>query len=276
LEFSSDDEVEIGYNDGDSSPVTFARDLDNIDEDAPTFTRPLFEIRRGSIPMAIPGSSSDALSNRSREGSILTIRRPSRSLDDDLASHMSSHSGDDPATVIPRSEPLTRADFRSLEVQVTQQQLEPSSTASDIALEGFDLSYVLSRRSEGSIRSFMSPGRTSTGEPSSFRLSNAWINGGRRTSIGTMQTNGSGEDSFLKHIGLYGSRSDHWSFLKEKADGPSVISSSRHGRSSSVVTSPTAVDKGKQTMQPNTQEIWRCSHVGRYKVDRLAFKRMSS
>ena len=282
LEFSSDDEVEI-YYDGGSSPVTFARDLDDIDEDAPAFHRPLFETRRGSFPMPIPGTSSDALSNRSREGSILTIRRPSRSLDGDLASHMSSHSGEDAATVVPRSEPLTRADFRSLEVLATQQQLDNPPSDRGGAYEGFDLQYVLSRGSDGSIRSFrstaqpsfMSPARTSTSDPSSFRLSSTWV---RRTSTVTLHTTGSGggEDSFLRHVGLYGSRSDQWSFLKEKADGPSAsgVSSARHGRSSSLAPPPNVVDK--QTMLPGAQEIWRSGHVGRYKVDRLAFKRTSS
>ncbi|OJA20072.1 hypothetical protein AZE42_02489 [Rhizopogon vesiculosus] len=270
LEFSSDEEVEIFY-DGGSSPVTFARDLDDIDEDAPAFHRPLLEHRRGSLPMAIPGSSSDVLSNRSRESSILTLRRPSRSLDDDLASHLSSHSGEDPTTVVPRSEPLTRVDFRS--VLATQQQQQQS-------WDGYDLAYVLSRKSEGSIRSIHSTaqlsfiGRSSTGEPSSSRISSTWLGGGRRTSTVTLQTTGSNEDTFLKHVGIYGRRSEQWSFLKEKADGPaaSSVASARHGRSSSLVPSSIAVDTAKQTMFPGTQEIWRSGHVGRYRVDRLAFK----
>ncbi|OAX39783.1 hypothetical protein K503DRAFT_769194 [Rhizopogon vinicolor AM-OR11-026] len=278
LEFS-DEEVEIDYYDGGSSPVTFARDLDDIDEDAPTFHRPVLEHRRGSLPMTIPGSSSDVLSNRSRESSILTLRRPSRSLDDDLASHLSSHSGEDPTTVVPRSEPLTRADFRSLEVLATQQQQQQQQQL-DRPWDGFDLTYILSRKSEGSIRSLQSAaklsfiGRSSIGEPSSSRISNTWLGGGRRTSTVTLQTTGSNEDTFLKHVGVNGNRSDQWSFLKEKADGPaaSSVSSTRHGRSSSLVPSSIAVEKAKQTMFPGTQEIWRSGHVGRYRVDRLAFK----
>jgi hypothetical protein len=49
-----------------------------------------------------------------------------------------------------------------------------------------------------------------------------WLGGGHRTSTVTVQTNGSGEDTFLKHIGLYGSHLDQWSFLKEKVDGLSA------------------------------------------------------
>lgn len=278
LQFSSDEEVEIASYDGGSSPVTFARDLDNIDENenSPVFhPRPLFtERRRGSLPMAIPGAISDAVSNRSREDSILTIRRPSRSLDDDL---ISSHSGEDPAAVAPRSEPLTRADFRSLEAQVQQQQSEPDTWAS-----GWDLSYVLSRKSEGSIRSvrstaqlsFLAPARnsTSTGEPSSSRLSNMWGSSGRRTSTGTLQTTNSGEDTFARHIGMYDTQNP-WAFLKEKADAQPVPTVRRPNAQAGASIS---MDKAKNTMYPGTQEIWRSGHVGRYRVDRLVFKPAST
>ncbi|KAG0707126.1 hypothetical protein DFH29DRAFT_898604 [Suillus ampliporus] len=259
-ELSSDEEVEIASYDGGSSPVTFARDLDNIDENSPVFHRSFFEPRRGSLPMAIPGATSDAVSNRSREDSILTIRRPSRSLDDDLA----SHSGDDPAAVVPRSEPLTRGDFRSLEAQ---HQQEP-----DAWTAGFDLAYVLSRKSEGSIHSirsaaqlsFLARNSTSTGEPSSSRPSNTWSTG-RRPSAGT------GEDTWLKHV--HDSATSQWSFSKEKADAQPVpsVSSVRHGRTS-YGSIPINMDKAKRTMLPGSQEIWRSGHVGRYRVDRLVFK----
>ncbi|KAG1890093.1 hypothetical protein F4604DRAFT_646380 [Suillus subluteus] len=270
LQFSSDEEVEIASYDGGSSPVTFARDLDNIDENenSPIFhPRPLFaEPRRGSLPMAIPGAISDAGSNRSREDSILTIRRPSRSLDDDF---MSSHSGEDPAAVIPRSEPLTRADFRSLEAQAQQQQSEPDTWAS-----GWDLTYVLSRKSEGSIRSvrstaqlsFLAPGPArNSGEASSSRLSNMWGGSGRRTSTGTLH---SGEDTFGRHIGMYDTQNP-WGFFREKADAqptPTVRRSNAQAGASIIM------DKVKHTMYPGTQEIWRSGHVGRYRVDRLVFK----
>jgi hypothetical protein len=221
--------------------------------------------------MAIPGAMSDAVSNRSREDSILTIRRPSRSLDDDL---MSSHSGEDPAAVVPRSEPLTRADFRSLEVHVQQQQSEPDTWTS----AGWDLSYVLSRKSEGSIRSvrstaqlsFLAPGRNS-GEPSSSRLSNMWSGSGRRTSIGTLQTTNSGEDTFARHVGMYDTQNP-WSFFREKADAQPVPTVRRPNAQAGASI---IIDKAKHTMYPGTQEIWRSGHVGRYRVDRLVFKRTS-
>ncbi|KAG2128950.1 uncharacterized protein EDB93DRAFT_1243504 [Suillus bovinus] len=274
LQFSSDEEVEIASYNGGSSPVTFARDLDNIDENenSPVFhPRPLFsERRRGSLPMAIPGAISDAVSNRSREDSILTIRRPSRSLDDDF---MPSHTEEDPAAVAPRSEPLTRADFRSLEAQAQQQQSESDTWAS-----GWDLSYVLSRKSEGSIHSvrstaqlsFLAPARnsTSTGEPSSSRLSNIWNGSGRRTSTGTLQTTNSGEDTFAKHIGMYDTQ-NQWAFWKEKADAQPVPNVRRPNAQAGA---PVIMDKTKRTMYPGTQEIWRSGHVGRFRVDRLVFK----
>ncbi|KAG1751388.1 uncharacterized protein EDB91DRAFT_1105212 [Suillus paluster] len=271
-ELSSDEEVEIASYDGGSSPVTFARDLDNIDENSPVFHRSFFEPRRGSLPMAIPGATSDAVSNRSREDSIHTIRRPSRSLDDDLNF---SHSEDDPAAVVPRSDPLTRADFRSLvEAQTVQPQQEPDTFA------GIDLSYVFSGKSEGSIRSFRSSAQlsflaartSSTGEPSSFRPPSSWLSGPRRPSAGTLPSN-SGEDTFLNLIVQY-ETTNHWIFSKEKADAQpvSTTSSVRYSRPSINTAIPINMEKAKRTMFPGAQEIWRSDHVGRYRVDRLVFK----
>ncbi|KAH0828006.1 hypothetical protein J3R83DRAFT_3653 [Lanmaoa asiatica] len=161
-QFSSDDELEIDYYDGNSSPVIFAKDyLGDIDEavdivdPGPSIIRSsVFDGRRGSLPMAIPGAvqGSDAYSTRSREGSILTIRRPSRSWDATSA-HRSSHSGEDPTIILPKSEPLSRADWLSLEAQLQAKQQQPAEAN---AYDGLDLQYILSKQSEGSIRSFNS------------------------------------------------------------------------------------------------------------------------
>ncbi|KIJ68113.1 hypothetical protein HYDPIDRAFT_25558 [Hydnomerulius pinastri MD-312] len=297
-QFSSDDEVEIGYFDGGSSPVTFARDyLVDIDEDVdlavpdPSFHRTnMFDGRRGSLPMAIPGAvpSGDASSVRSREGSILTLRRPSQSWDE-ASSHITSQSGDNPAVIVPRSEPLSRTDWISLEAQVQAQQQQAAESGN--VYDGLDLRYILSRQSEGSIRSFHSsaqlsfihgpPGQRSSAEASSSRLSSIapFAFGPRRTSTVTLQSN---DDPFYKHIRKYDQAfdaiEDHWSFMREKADGAGVSSSAssstRHGRSSTSHSHIPNTDKAKKTMPPGTQEIWRCGHVGRFKVDRLAFKQL--
>ena len=272
-QFSSDDELEIDYYDGSSSPVTFARDLPDIDEDVDlvdpgpsTFQASLFDGRRGSLPMAIPGAlqASDHYTTRSREGSILTVRRPSRSLDDS-STHRSSHSVEDPTVILPKSEPVSRAGRISLEeqLQARQQSIEAN------ALDGLDLQYILSQRSEGSIRSF--------GSRLSFVQSGAAAP--RRSSphlsaiplgLGSTTTLPFG-DSFMRHIQKYDPTFDarryYWTFQREKADAASTSSRRRqhahHHRT----------DRSGKEIPSRVQEMWRCGHVGRFKVDRLVFKR---
>ncbi|KIJ18578.1 hypothetical protein PAXINDRAFT_97359 [Paxillus involutus ATCC 200175] len=299
-QFSSDEEVEIGYYDGASSPVTFARDyLADINEDvdladpSPSFYRSsMLEGRRGSLPMAIPGAvpGGNSSSVRSREGSILALRRPSRSWDD-ASMHLSSHSGEDPTVILPKSEPLSRADWSSLEVQVqAQQQL---ATGAGSAYDGLDLSYIMSKHSDGSIRSFRSSAQLSFAQGPSHQTSDVssrlssiapFASGARRTSSATLQTTYSNDDTFLRHVRKWDETFDviknHWSFMREKADIPLVVSgsssSSRQARSSVSHPHVPNTDKTRQTMPPGTQEIWRCGHVGRFKVDRLAFKPQSA
>ncbi|KAF9237581.1 hypothetical protein BU15DRAFT_88725 [Melanogaster broomeanus] len=265
--FSSDDEVEIGYYDGCSSPVTFARDfLADIDEDVdvvdpgPSLRRPsIFDGRRASLPMAIPGG--DASSVRSREGSVLTLRRPNSTV------------------VVPKSEPQSRADWRSLEAQVQAQQQQAADSGN--AYDGFDLRFILSKHYEGSTHSSNgSHSRLSSIAPFPVDPSSIahFVTVPRRTSTVTLQSN---EDTFFgyvrKHDQTFG---NHWAFMREKADVPSVVvsssSSSRQGKSSTNHPRVPNTSEARKSMPPGTQEIWRCGHVGRFKVDRLAFKPQSA
>ncbi|KAH7888891.1 hypothetical protein F5I97DRAFT_1925442 [Phlebopus sp. FC_14] len=290
-QFSSDDEVEIGDFGGESSPVTFARDyLLDIDEDVdvddpwPSFYRTsIFDGRKASLPMAIPGAVPGGNAT-SREGSILTLRRPSRSLDDS-GSHLSG--GEDPIAVVPKSEPLSRADWRSLEAQAQQQQQQ--ATDSGNPYEGLDLAYILSRKSEGSIRSFgssayafgQSGSRMTQSDAGSSRFSSIapFAVGARRTSTITLQTNYSNDDAFLRHIRKndvgYGTVEERWAFVREKADGVGMVSSktssTRHGRPSTSHSRISPSDNSKRTMAPGEQELWRCGHVGRFRVERSIF-----
>lgn len=272
-QFSSDDELEIDYyEDGNASPLTFAScDLADIDEDAdlvypprpPSIRSSIFNGRRGSLPMAIPGvvQGTDAYSTRSREGSILTVRRPSRSWDDS-STHRSSHSGEDPTLILPKSEPLSRADWLSLEAQLQanpQQMVEPS------AYDGLDLQYILSRRSEGSIRSVNSRLSFVQGATGHHRFSPHLFRGaGSSTTLPF-------EDTFMRHIQkhdrAYDSLRYYWSFQREKADASSSSSRRRqqahHHRT----------DKSRKDTGSRAQEMWRCGHVGRFKVDKLVIKR---
>ncbi|KAH7913471.1 hypothetical protein BJ138DRAFT_1081529 [Hygrophoropsis aurantiaca] len=267
LEFSSEDEVEIGDFDGE------------IDIGDPGLSLTTLEGRRGSLPISIPGSGSagDAGSNRS----ILTLRRPSRSVDDDLSSHFSSNSGEDPTIILPRSEPHTRSDWRAV-AQQAQHSID--------VYEGWNLSYIMNRNSDGSIvscGSSLAPSvaqvqlRTQQAGASSSRLSNVapWI--AKRNSTTSF---GSGEDIFMSHVKHfdvgYKGVEDQWMFKRENADGLGMISASnssvRGGRAIVHASSIPNTERVKKTMFPGNQEIWRNNHVGRFKVDRLAFKPAST
>ncbi|KAG9316760.1 hypothetical protein JVU11DRAFT_2822 [Chiua virens] len=272
-QFSSEDELEIDDYDGNSSPVTFAREyLNDYDEDfdfnhpGPSTSRAsIFDGRRGSLPMAIPGAvqGSDVYSNRSREGSILTIRRPSRSLDDS-STHRSSLGGEDP-TVHPKSEPSSRAGRISLEqLQASQQQVVETN-----AWDGLDLQYILSRQSEGSIRSFNSHLSFVQSIAAAARSSSQHIStiapfaGGSTTGFGdTFTTHIQNNDSSFNTIRYW------WSFQREKADASSSMRRRQQAQH--------RADKLSKETPSRTQEMWRCGLVGRFKVDRLVFKPQSA
>lgn len=274
-EFSSDDEIQIDCYDGSSSPVTFARDyLVGLDEDVdlvdpgPSSIRSsILDGRRGSLPMAIPGAvqSSDAHTTRSREGSILTIRRPSRSWDA-TSVHRSSYSGEDPTLILPKSEPLSRADWLSLEAQL---QAKQQQAAEANAYDGLDLQYILSRHSEGSIRSFNSRLSFVQGAAGPLR-SSPHLTAIALGSSATLPF----EDSFMRHIQKHDRGFEplrfYWSFQREKADASS--SSSRRRQ----LAHHHRIEKTAKEIPARVQEMWRCGHVGRFKVDRLVLKRTST
>lgn len=302
---SSDDELEIGDLGGDSSPVTFARDypLTDIDEDAdladlvPPYSYPVIEGRRGSLPMAIPGASQDGTS-RSRESSILTLRRPSRSLDDEYGSHIPPT--DDPSAIAPKSEPLSRGDWRSLEAQIqAQAQAQshaPQSSASTSEHPadfynnlGLDLQYIFhSKHSEGSIRSYRSSAQysflrpssgTQPSEASSSKLAAIapFAMGARRTSTATLQTVHSNEDPFFRHIRVHDKGFDtienQWLYQCRDVDFPKKRE--KQGRRASNVSMPPPNAELKmytKTMEVGQREHWWCPNIGLFKVDRSVLK----
>ncbi|KAL0956815.1 hypothetical protein HGRIS_002926 [Hohenbuehelia grisea] len=106
--------------------------------------------RRGSIPIAIPGASSSDPekqfqdgANRDREGSIATLRRPSRSLDDDLRTFAGPPSG--PTVInaaalgsLAQSEPQARSGWTAMQEKGKGRDSDdtPVPTASDLAAIG--------------------------------------------------------------------------------------------------------------------------------------------
>jgi len=173
LEFSSEDEVELDY---DSAHGTYTQGGLDADEElgvCPQFMVPGLEGRRGSLPMAIPGAGAggdhhlfaggDDDSSRNREDSLVTLRRPSRSLDDDLMMLNIGGAGDRDAAAVPKSEPLSRADWRSLEAQHQHQQQDQTQAECDV-YDGLNLAYILDRPdgTTGSRRGSLAPSYVQT------------------------------------------------------------------------------------------------------------------
>lgn len=295
-EFSSEEELDLEYEP--SSHDTYIRgDFDPDDTlSSSRYSQATISGRRGSLPMAIPGSagsSSGAMdeASRGREDSLVTLRRPSRSLDDDLSSVViaagaQSGEGRD-LSVEPTSEPMSRADFRNLHDHIEQRQqqqqqnLTPTAPSSD-AYEAFDLNYIIgdmgSRRGSlapSYIQQRELPQRQSLG----FRVGGwgsglQWSGGGRRPSTATTGTT---DDVFIRHAQRfdehYAFASLQWSFRREQADGrgpPVTAMSIRSGQSREPVL-PNAQQTGRgTTMMPGSQELWRHEFVGRFKIDRMA------
>ncbi|KAJ6594387.1 hypothetical protein B0H19DRAFT_1225550 [Mycena capillaripes] len=89
--------------------------------------------RRPSLPMAIPGIAPDDLAGnrREREGSLATLRRPSRSLDDQVSVHTLGERDTNAATkpnTDPVSVPETDGDWRSLSARAAHRAPSPMLT----------------------------------------------------------------------------------------------------------------------------------------------------
>ncbi|KAH8080250.1 hypothetical protein BXZ70DRAFT_901466, partial [Cristinia sonorae] len=243
------------------SPVTFTQPRDDeLDSETE------FPIRRQTflynIPTAAASMEDSIPTARNREDSMatVTIRRASRSMEDDLAGTASSG---------PSS---STSQFMELGHQGAL-AIEPESEAvrNDV-YEGFRLDYILendARRDSMSQASFMEINKSTT-----FSVSNQDISpfnffpgvGGRRPSTITVGTT-AGEDAFTRHVrkhdDAYMRRRRDWSFLRESNDG----------RGPKLLTVPPQNSEPQQTpttMRPGTQEIWRNAFIGRFKVDRMA------
>jgi hypothetical protein len=295
LEFSSEDEVELDY---DAAHGTYTHIKGGIDADEEfgvggRYMDPASHGRRGSLPMAIPGAPAvvdDA--SRNREDSLATLRRPSRSLDDDLRM-MNAAGGAGPSAnegVVPKSEPVGKADWRNLEAQQQQQVQSTQPPLDNNALDGYDTSYIL--EAQNSRRGSFAPSyvdrnafAASRGQPTrqsmgfikgGWGAGLAWSGGGRRPSTATTGT--MNDDTFTANVRRfdpdYGG--GDWMFKREQADGfgPQGSGASiRSGRVPEVNISEAERERRRRaTMTPGMQELWRNGYVGRFKVDRLELK----
>jgi hypothetical protein len=197
--------------------------------------------RRGSLPMAIPGAAPPS-GGRDREGSLATIRRPSRSLGDEFRTlgfnggrgpgHNDDTSGAEgsvnrPLPPAPVSVPESDGDWRSLqerslmkgkareqhplmpgaETNVTR-QTRPDPTGED-AMDGFDLDWSnmrggITTLDHSEVADIVRP--LNQGPDSNERRPSArWLPSwvDRRPSTATVTSNYGG-DSFGKAVGRWG------------------------------------------------------------------------
>lgn len=221
--------------------------------------------RRGSLPMAIPASSSsEAHGGREREDSLATLRRPSRSLDDDLTNPMMENPAEiaGPRAPTTISVPQSDGDWKSLYAK-RQRERESVSTLSTIkghssttpttatapitteptadstSAMGFDLDWSNIR---GGITSFdqidfiapLTSPNSAPRRPSAISVGKLSIfGGGRRPSAASFMNY---DDTFVRAVGKwdkegYGQQREDWAFRREKADssGPSAASGKNSG-----------------------------------------------
>ncbi|KAG6857693.1 hypothetical protein H0H87_004109 [Tephrocybe sp. NHM501043] len=222
--------------------------------------------RRGSNPIAIPGtpSAEDSMfvTGRNREGSMATIRRPSRSLDDDFIKLGLSRTAGSGPTVVghplqpsPVSVPGSDGDWRVLQERNKARDIEkepsPSSPkdTTSIApaptLDDFDLDWAQMRAGitglDPSAMSDIVGSASRTAGPGDRRPSAtgagggkwllSWTKDARRPSAATVSSYGG--DTFGKAIRdwdgpSYQAQRRDWSFKKEKEnshESPSTIGS---------------------------------------------------
>ncbi|KAG6831749.1 hypothetical protein H0H92_007901 [Tricholoma furcatifolium] len=211
--------------------------------------------RRGSIPIAIPGTPSvdDPIfaPGRNREDSLATLRRPSRSLNDDFVklglTPRSAGVGHTSGLPLPVSVPGSESDWRVLEERSktresthdtmkdsehsTPLEPDPIITAPPAAMEEFDLDWDQMRRGITGMdasaladivdNSSADTLPSATGANSRWFLS--WTKEARRPSAATVSSYGG--DTFGRAIRdwdgpSYQAQRKDWSFKKEKIDLP--------------------------------------------------------
>ena len=290
------------------SPVTFVSqvtDVDSEDDLGPVPPpRNIYYGRRRSLPMAIPGANATAdlcpndnvLEGREREPSLATLRRPSRSLDDEMRSMNINNAG---VGVGGASEPLSKGDWATLELRTEDGQAPYQDINLGYILGGHDV--ALSRRSSDAL-SFAQPIRRPSQATQMLAFGWGWNGPVRRPSTATVATGF--DDTFVRHLRgwdeNYVEQKGFW-FKKEKADGTSAVlpgvplsaTGTNAGQASprpslgERVKAKEIFDKAKikekdkkeerredvKGMLPGSQEIWLCEFVGRFKVDRNTYRR---
>ncbi|KAL1746451.1 hypothetical protein HDZ31DRAFT_34144 [Schizophyllum fasciatum] len=231
--------------------------------------------RRGSLPMAIPGAADSpprpSVSTAAGD-EIMSSRRPSRSLDDELGMLSLNR----PPTGLPSTAPVTDLDWRALGGGESSTHADAPAAELDFDLGGWS--------SYGKGITTLDFDDVVQGGAPKPRF---WVPpSGRRPSTATT-TSALGSDSFTKAVRGWGGERDAeqrrvWSFRKDRADDGGLegardsISSDRTVRSDQRrPRTPLLKDKEKDKdkklwrgMPVGAEEIWTNEMLGCFKVSR--------
>ncbi|KAJ7739040.1 hypothetical protein DFH07DRAFT_927050 [Mycena maculata] len=262
VEFDSEEEFSEEYADEDAIEVSSARGEESVDGPAfdldAAFERQVYSDpltlfnggRRPSLPMAIPaitGSSfSDEGRQREREGSLATLRRPSRSLDDQGVLSAGAPPGSTAKVVEGRgrdgvSVPETDGDWRSLSARTTPSMsvvptfaaptfgAPESAGAGGVDGFGFDLDWSAMRAGitgldMNDIAVHSSPGPPSSAHPSHRRPSQLSLMLRRPSTASGGGSVMYDPDTFSAAVRGWGGEEyerqrKYWTFRRDAADG---------------------------------------------------------
>lgn len=241
--------------------------------------------RRVSLPIAVPGSSSASTSNDGRRTDILTLRRPSKSLDEDSMLFNIHSSADCQTSSLPESD----GDWRSLNAKgkgkTREDSLPPPPAKVTVEAQDFDLDWNAFGRG---ITSFDQPisDIVSTVDSRRGSTSRSLMNWGRRPSTATTGSSFSHDDIFTRHVAKgdpnYKDQRKVWTFRRDQSEGSGGPSASKKGGLLSPRGSVNERESSERErrekearssanwngMRPNSYEVWRNPMVGRFKVER--------
>ncbi|KAJ7359235.1 hypothetical protein DFH08DRAFT_686058, partial [Mycena albidolilacea] len=268
--------------------------------------------RRSSLPMAIPGVAPDMDvhgNRREREGSLATLCRPSRSLDDQVSvltlGEREGSGGAHGPTPVTVSVPESDGDWRSLSARRASAQLRESPTSMTVpvaSFDGFGFDPDWSAISSGITGLDMSDIAVHSGS-SAFASMNpsSWgyrVSRDRRPSqLSLMLRRPSSPsagsvmydpDTFTAAVRQWGGdeyerQRKYWTFRRDHADGRGHTAAGRggggsRGTSMSILSGRGGHEKEKgqrpvhapwRGMALNAEEIWNSSLVGCFKVRRI-------
>ncbi|KAK0505088.1 hypothetical protein EDD18DRAFT_1127667 [Armillaria luteobubalina] len=233
--------------------------------------------RRVSLPIPVPGTSSASTSNDGRRTDILTLRRPSKSLDEDSMLANLHSSADCQTSSLPESDGDWRRKAREESLPPLPAKVTPESQDFDLDWNAFGQGITSFDQPITDIVSTVDSRRGST--------SRSLMTWGRRPSTATTGSSFS-DDIFTRHVAkgdpYYKDQRRVWTFRREQSEGSGGPSASkkvgllnpRGGVNERESSERERREKEARSvanwngMRPNSHEIWRNPMVGRFKVER--------